>query len=112
MEKKTRNRPYDYSLNCVHCGGTFQATRYDAKFCGVACRKAHSRKESEIRERADSIVTELVNFSGKYSGRASSLGTASMAIENRENGKRRVEMVAELVRIKAVLDVLIDTYDY
>jgi hypothetical protein len=34
---------------CKQCGRTFEASRYDAKFCGQNCRKAHSRK----RENAD-----------------------------------------------------------
>lgn len=40
---------------CKHCGRTFYAKRSDARFCSANCRKASSRRASQIKREAARI---------------------------------------------------------
>lgn len=111
MSTSTRNRYHEHSISCQNCGGIFTATRYDAKYCGVNCRKVAARKALEVKERASAIVIELENFANKYGGSVFST-PLELFRQRDELAKRRPEMVEELLRIRETLNELIDRYDY
>lgn len=47
---------WGWPRDCEQCGRSFDATRADAKFCGVNCRKASQRKLKNIEKLARNII--------------------------------------------------------
>jgi hypothetical protein len=53
------NGRYYQDKTCEMCGNSFQASRWDAKFCGQNCRKKFSRRKEQIRRAASSAIAEI-----------------------------------------------------
>ena len=58
-----------YSVECVQCGRTFEATRSDASFCKPSCRVAYSReparKAAALRE-LEQMASRVHEIARKY----------------------------------------------
>lgn len=58
-----RQRNYDHSVFCFHCGEHFYASRYDANYCSASCRSAaaRARKQAPIDlERAKRAISRYL----------------------------------------------------
>lgn len=63
--------PRSKSLTCIcgQCGHNFQASRSDAKYCSVQCRKAASRRKYHIeraRKNAQREILYIKDLAAKY----------------------------------------------
>lgn len=45
---QTRSRWYSIARECECCGRMFDASRYDARFCGSACRSRAARRDKQL----------------------------------------------------------------
>jgi hypothetical protein len=45
-------RRREHELSCQRCGGTFRATRSDARFCSRGCRRRHDATPAPAAEPA------------------------------------------------------------
>lgn len=73
-----------YSVICYECGTEFEATRFDAAFCGSTCRSRNHRKSKQldkIIDKAKTLVNDLIARMPKH-GESKSY-SALMAIRNR-----------------------------
>lgn len=53
---------YYYTKFCNQCGQEFRAQRRDAKYCGATCRKAASRRKTNIEKLGLRIVEEIASL--------------------------------------------------
>jgi len=61
----------DYSVTCLQCGNTFEATRSDATFCSARCRVAHSREPQKLAnalQRLEDMRFQVIGLAEKYKG--------------------------------------------
>ena len=55
----TRRKTGGYVRECIVCGTEFNSKRRDAKLCSVKCRKENVKRQSYVKEKVESIMTDL-----------------------------------------------------
>lgn len=100
-----RERYYGHTKTCEFCKKTFDASRYDARFCSGVCRSANANRAKALKGRVDhikrSIESVAVDYGNKY----------SEGLKENPNYSR-VELVKELIAVKKRLDQILDGIDY
>jgi len=67
---RTKFDDRDYSVECLECGGTFEAKRSDATFCSARCRVRYSKRSEKLNNAIESLRMFGINvrdISGRYS---------------------------------------------
>jgi hypothetical protein len=91
MEK--RNRYYDNSLDCVVCGKFFVASRVDAKYCSVQCRKLAKKQRDQHEKDFNKMREAIANYVTTYK-------------------RERQVLVTDLLDLKHDVDKLLVRFDY
>lgn len=63
-----RNRDQWRTANCEVCGKEFKTSRYDTTTCSSTCRSRKSRAEAQHRQKRESMVVGLREFT-RFEGR-------------------------------------------
>lgn len=61
-------RFYSHALTCQHCGETFHASRYDAKYCSGLCRSRAHRAAQKHRKLRATINNDIIDYLNDYEG--------------------------------------------
>jgi protein-arginine kinase activator protein McsA len=93
----SRRRVYDITLSCQQCGGTFLATRSDARFCGAQCRQRANREDVLFSQHISHLTNGLLAFRDRWMGIRSNT---------------REQAVVELIKLREQLDRIIAANDY
>jgi len=59
-------REYNRTKVCQQCGTTWDANRYDARFCSATCRKNHQRSSQRASIAARRIAKAIQDYREKF----------------------------------------------
>lgn len=104
-ENPKRIRWYDKVKTCAFCHETFEASRYDARFCGSVCRSANANRVRALKQRTATITKSIEALRRDY-------GTKFKGVKYNPDYDLVGEMYGELTAIKQKIDKLLDSITF